>query len=121
MVLFFKAFKNYYADNAHIIKKRIAIKRHQAKVNLRQAWAQWSLRAEDRVLKVRVLKYLFRISGKVQRRQAWRLWIDHANEGQRIEELGESANREREALEIRLALQRLRLNRQSRLFERGRT
>jgi hypothetical protein len=72
-------------ENLLTIKKRITLKRKLNKKAISKAWGKWSAGAEDRMIRVRVMKAICMLSKKVNTRYVLSNWIRYANSIQEME------------------------------------
>jgi hypothetical protein len=82
---YLKALKVYMKENLLTIKKRITLKKKLNKKAISKVWSKWSSGAEDRMIRVRVMKAVCMLSKKVNTRYVLTNWINYANSIQEME------------------------------------
>lgn len=82
---YLKALKVYMKENLLTIKKRITLKKKLNKKAISKVWSKWSSGAEDRMIRVRVMKAVCMLSKKVNTRYVLNNWINYANSIQEME------------------------------------
>ena len=83
---FIKALKLYMKENQVTIKKRITLQKKFNKKACLKIWTKWSTGAEDRMIRVRVMKAICLLSKKVNTRYSLNNWIRYANSIQEMEQ-----------------------------------